>query len=123
LLSDVGAVAIDDLPHRLDPRRSSLASEDLEREQPICGEAAIMILKERLEEVALLVADALAGRFPEIEDMVEADPVRQEFDPSLEIGHAHSGDSVIRRVSLEIGSVAELHFWPRKVRADRLPRS
>ena len=59
-----------------------------------------MILKEPLEEVALLVADALAGRFPELEDMIEADPVRQEFDLSLEIGRAHSGDSVIRRAAV-----------------------
>ena len=43
-----------------------------------------MILKEPFEEAALLIAGALAGCFPEFEDMVEADPVRQEFDPSLE---------------------------------------
>ena len=67
-----------------------------------------------LHRPALLVADALAGRFPEIEDMVEADPVWQEFDPSLEIGHAHSGDSVIRRVSLEIGSVGRASFLAKK---------
>jgi hypothetical protein len=122
LLGDVGAVAIDDLPHRLDPRRSSLADEDLEREQPIYGEAAIVILKEPFEELALLVADALAGRFPELEDMVEADPVRQEFDSSLEIGRAHSGDSLMGTCFFGDRISRRASFSPRKVRADRLSR-
>ena len=48
-------------------------------------------MKEPLEEAALLVAGALAGCLPEFEDMVEADPVRQEFDSSLEISRTHLG--------------------------------
>jgi hypothetical protein len=38
--------------------------------------------------------------------VIEPDPVWQHVDPSLEIGRAHSGDPVIRRASLTIGSVA-----------------
>jgi hypothetical protein len=53
--------------------------------------------------------------------MAEADPVRQEFDPSLEISRTHSGDSVIRCVSFEIGSVAELHSRQEKSERTAFP--
>jgi hypothetical protein len=46
--------------------------------------------------------------------VIEADPVRQHVDPSLEIGRAHSGDPVIRRASLTIGSVAPSFFLAKK---------
>jgi len=76
-----------------------------------------VILKEPFEEAALLVAGALAGCFPEFEDMVEADRVRQEFDSSFEISRTHSGDSIIRPVFFDNGIRASF-FSQRKVQAD-----